>query len=184
MKRYRLLLILIGIIGAVLGFLYIIGARSYEKEQANQLNEKLEETQSLDDYFHVYQNEYVRYLRQALDAYLANDPSQACIIQGAVAQQAREGITAGLDAFDKNYYKSKFVVLTFDNFENNEELGKSIQILFQDKPDRIFFAWVGNNDEGEICLLGFLSNDDQDPQQLKEATEFYEGLIYSKEYSL
>ena len=78
-----------------------------------------------------------------------------------------EGITSGLESFDKDYYKSKFVVATFG--DNKEiEGSKDIQIIFKDRPDRIFYAWIGNNPQGEICLLGFNSKNEIDSEKLRE----------------
>ncbi len=93
----------------------------------------------LEQYYQVYKNNFVLYLRKALDAYLANDSSGVNISMAAVQEDRRDGIITGLDAFDKNYYKSKFIVLTINDSIAG---GKDIQIIFQDKPDRIFYVWV------------------------------------------
>ncbi len=139
----------------------------------------------IENYYNIYKNPYVIYLRQALNAYLAHDSSQACIFQGAVDKRVDQGIVTGLDAFSKEYYKSKFVVVTIDD---NSENGKDIQIIFQDKPDRIFYAWVGKNPYEEDCLLGFNSKEDFDKEEnkenMKKLIEPYKPLIFDKEHAL
>jgi len=128
--------------------------------------------QELESYKTVYQESDVIFLRKALDAYLENDSSKACILQVAVTKTDEkeygvEGIISGLESFDKGYYKSKFVVATFG--DNKEiEGSKDIQIIFKDRPDRIFYAWIGNNPQGETCLLGFNSKNEIDPEKLRE----------------
>lgn len=137
--------------------------------------------EQIQQYYNVYKNPYVIYLRKALNAYLANDSSQACIFQGAVSGRVDKGIVTGLDSFDKNYYKSKFIVFTIDKDKEN---GENIQIIFQDEPDRIFYAWVGDNPYKELCLLGFNSNENTDKKALREILDYYGPLIFDKNHAL
>ena len=162
MKNKKLLIVLPIITLLIIGiFIYIQKKNEWNPTEENLAN-----------YKSVYQEYPVQFLRKALNAYLEHDSSKACILEIAVKKSdgkdfGIDGITTGLDAFDKKYYSSKFVVATYDD---NKELegSKSIQIIFRDLPDRIFFAWVGRNPEGEICLLGFNSKDNQDQKVLKE----------------
>jgi hypothetical protein len=118
-----------------------------------------------------------------LNAYLANDSSEAVISMSAVTENHREGITSGLDAFDKEYYKSKFIVATID--EDTETKGcRHIQIIFQDKPDRIFYAWICQLDNGDYELRSFNSKDYIDPEAMKEMVKFYEPLLFDKKHAL
>lgn len=133
------------------------------------------------EYNQIYQNTEIIFLRQAFNAYLENDSSKACIIAGAVNQDKRDGIITGLDSFSKDYYKSKFIVATIDD---NSENGKDIQIIFQEKPDRIFYAWVGQNPQGQTCLIGFNSKENFDQQELKQLLEKYKPLISDPKYSI
>lgn len=150
------------------------------QEAPIELKEVLD-PRELEGYYRVYKNPFVLYLRKALNAYLANDSAQACIFEGAVKEQRREGIITGLEAFNKDYYKSKFIVTTIDDDKEN---GKNLQIIFQDKPDRIFFAWVGNNPSGEICLLSFNSKESFDEKAMKEMTDYYKPYLFDKEHAL
>lgn len=135
----------------------------------------------IEGYFLSYKNPHVVYLRQALNAYLARDSSQACIFQGSVDKREDQGIITGLDAFSQTYYKSKFVVFTINDDKDN---GKNIQIIFQDKPDRIFYAWVGNNPDKKLCLLGFNSTAKIDEKTFQSMFNYYEPLILDKTHSL
>lgn len=137
--------------------------------------------EELEEYYRVYENPYVLYLRKALDAYLANDSSDVNISMAAVEGINMEDITSGLAAFDKEYYKSKFVVVTIDNSIAG---GKDIQIIFQDKPDRIFYAWVYQLAGGDYELRGFNSKDDIEPEAMEVMVEFYEPLLFDKEHAL
>jgi hypothetical protein len=78
------------------------------------------------DYYLVYKNADVRYLRRVFDGYL----------RGA---RVTEEEAESLGKWDKAYYRSKFVVLSRDN---NTFGGTFITIMFQDRPDKVFVAWV------------------------------------------
>ena len=136
----------------------------------------------------IYKEVPVTFLRKSLNAYLINDSSKVCILQVAVTKSdgknyGMEEITSGLEAFDKSYYKSKFVVATYD--DNKETEGsKNIQIIFRDKPDRIFYAWIGRNPQGEICLLGFNSRNDIDPVKLQETIKSTEPYFSNPDLAI
>jgi hypothetical protein len=143
--------------------------------------------QQLQEYYDTYKKPYVVIIRTALNAYLANDSSKACIKQIAATSRTDQGIITGLDSFSRDYYKSKFVVLTI-NDNKDLEGSKDIQIMFQEKPDRIFYAWTGldpqNPQSGKYCLFGFNSKADIDQATLQKWIEFYKPLIFDKEHSL
>jgi hypothetical protein len=82
--------------------------------------------EQMKDYYLVYKNADVRYLRRVFDAYL----------RGA---RVTEEESESLGKWDKAYYRSKFVVLSRDN---NTFGGTFITIMFQDRPDKVFVAWV------------------------------------------
>ena len=83
-------------------------------------------------YYAVYKNRDVRYLRSLFNDYLAGRR-----VQTGGRDRADEFTL--LDTWNKSYYKSKFIVLTF-----NKALGGGSQfsILFLDNPDRVFNVWV------------------------------------------
>lgn len=147
-----------------------------KKVKSSELNPK-----GLEEYYKTYKNPFVVYLRKALNAYLANDSSNINIAVAAVTEARREGIISGLDSFDKEYYKSKFVVLTFTK---NIAGGVDIQIMFQDKLDRIFYAWVYKLAGGNYELRGFNSKEYFDPMKIKELNNAYKQFLLDKEHSL
>ena len=79
----------------------------------------------LEQYYKVYKNADVRYLRTVFDAYLKSECSE----------QERQT----LDKWNKEYFHSKFIVMSRDQ---NTFGGSFITILFQDRPDKVFVAWV------------------------------------------
>src|SRR3990167_6193768 len=106
----------------------IIGVFIYIQKK----NEWKPTEENLTNYKFVYQEYPVQFLRKALNAYLEHDSSKACILEIAVKKSDGkefeiEGITTGLDAFDKKYYSSKFVVATYDDSKQFED-SKDIQI--------------------------------------------------------
>lgn len=91
----------------------------------------------LKSYYAVYQNADVRYLRSVFNAYLS----------GSVRSPEEKD---ALSKWSKDYYRSKFVVLSRDA---NPFGGTLITILFQKKPDKIFVAWVyAEGQKGELTL--------------------------------
>jgi hypothetical protein len=82
--------------------------------------------EQLEQYYLVYKNADVRYLRTLFDAYLEGT--------GGTAEE-RES----LKKWDMDYYRSKFVVMSRDK---NTFGGTLITIMFQDRPDKVFVAWV------------------------------------------
>jgi hypothetical protein len=81
------------------------------------------------DYYLVYKNADVRYLRTVFHAYLSG---------ARITEEEAES----LSKWDKGYYRSKFVVLSRDN---NALGGTFITIMFQDRPDKVFVAWLYPN---------------------------------------
>jgi hypothetical protein len=155
-----------------------VSESSVDIKSIEELKTSAEEMES---YYRVYKNPFVIYLRKALNAYFAHDSSGVDIARVAVDKDEREGIISGLDSFDKSYYRSKFVVITINDSMAG---GKDIQILFQDKPDRIFYAWVYQLATGEYELRGFNSKESFDPEAMKDMTNAYKDLIFDKEHSL
>lgn len=176
MKSKKLFIGLLSLVVIIFSlFIYFTKKAEWKPTEENLIN-----------YEAVYHEFSVRFLRDALDAYVANDSKSVCILDAAVYKfngkdKVFEGITSGLDAFDKSYYRSKFIVWSFTE---NSENGNNIMILFRDKPDRLFYAWVGRNPEGEICLMGFNSRDDTDKKALEKTIKSLKPSIYDTKYGI
>lgn len=82
--------------------------------------------QELEQYYLVYKNPDVRYLRTVFNACLkgTGGTKNECDV---------------LNKWNKGYFRSKFVVLSRND---NTFGGTFITILFQDRPDKVFIAWV------------------------------------------
>ncbi len=135
----------------------------------------------INQYYQVYNDPYVLYLRKALNAYLADTINEVNVAEEAINKDKENGLITGLDSFDKSYYRSKFVVFTINN---NLAGGKDIEIVFQEKPDRIFYAWVYQLADGNYELRGFNSKENIDKEQMSKILEGYKDLILDKEHSL
>lgn len=157
-----------------------VKVKNYQ-HRALELKPLVIEQKDLEGYYRVYKNPFVLYLRKALNAYLANDSSEVNISMAAVEKGNSDGIISGLDAFEKDYYKSKFIVLSI-----NDSLGggKDIQMIFQDKPDRIFYAWVYKLAGGNYELRGFNSKEHFDENEIKEMIDYYKSYLFDKEHAL
>lgn len=148
---------------------------------AKSVNISSQDSAEQSNYYKVYDNPYVIYLRKSFNAYLNNDINSVSISTTAIEKNIKDGIINGLDSFDKSYYKSKFVVITI-----NDSLagGKDIQIIFQDKPDRIFYAWVYQLSDGNYELRGFNSKENIDKNEMDKIIETYRSYIFDGNHSL
>lgn len=131
-------------------------------------------------YIASYQNLFAIHIRKALDGYLNGSNFGMDIPEATIEKRDNEGTIYGLSAFDKSYYKSKFIVWAI-----NEHLGGGydIDIIFQDKPDKMFSAWVYQLGGGEYDLRMFwdkgLTN-----EEIDQIVTSYKKYIFDKQYSL
>lgn len=189
-KKFQITIIIVLIL--LIGFIYIEGYKAQDKEKIietpkptisglNVPDNWKDTSNNIEDYYRVYKNPTILYLRKALDAYLANDSSDINISNAAVEKDSIEGIISGLDSFDKEYYKSKFIVLTINK---SVSVGVDIQILFQDKPDRIFYAWVYQLADGSFELRAFNSKEEMEQKAMKALQAEYKTFLEDKEHAL
>jgi len=124
--------------------------------------------EQLKNYYLVYTNSDVKYLRTLFDAYL----------KGEVGTDEEYTI---LDQWNKNYYRSKFVVLSRNR---NTFGGTLITILFQERPDRIFVAWIYPEDiEGKLTLRGFDLGNFSD-EDIRRTRVRYRELVEDTQHSM
>ncbi len=107
---------------------------------------------------------YLLHVREALDGYL----------HGTNNQENGESLYAptvvdSLDSF-KDYLKSKFVLL---NAEPSIFGGQVFSIVFQDKPDKLFGAWVYKLAGGSYDLRGFWENRDFSKEVMEKIVKLY-----------
>jgi hypothetical protein len=111
----------------------------------------------------VAQDEFVLYLRRAVDDYLSGDflpcDSTGCTHRGLVNGEhyADTAYDADLGDFsltgiDSSSLSGKFIVVGTDIAPGG---GESVLLLFKDRPDRIFHAWVYDYGNGGYDLRSF-----------------------------
>lgn len=159
----------------------IIGEEKIESKAITKEEEEPDFSEDeLESYYAVYKDPYVLHLRKALNGYLNGTNEGMEIPIAVIESQVIDGKQYGLSAFDKSYYKSKFVVLYLDNTDMG---GKVIDILFQDKPDKIFRAWVYKLADGRYDLRGFWQLNIPD-KELAEIVKIFQKFIQDKEHAL
>jgi len=153
--------------------------RIEKEEKQRELDEAEELTLSGDElkqYYAVYKDPFVLHIRKVMDGYLAGKEMPDLTID----KNDLDGAPSGLAAFDKEYYQSKFAVLAIDDALYG---GKDVLIIFQDKPDKIFTAWVYKLADGEYDFRGFWENDEA-TKKIDLALKVFGKYIFDREHSL
>lgn len=148
----------------------------------SMISEETFSAEQLKSYYASYQNPYVLHLRKVLDVYLVDRFFGMDAPEAVDEKRVEGGMVYGLSAFDRTYYKSKFIVWQIDDHIGG---GKEITLIFQVKPDRIFHAWVyqlGDKD-GEYDLRAFWE-DTESSKGIKILLKAYGKYILDKEHSL
>jgi len=105
-------------------------------------------------YYAVYTLPDVQYLRTLFNEYLSGS--------GGTKDEVEL-----LKKFDKNYYHSKFMVTSRTD---NVMGGTSIQFMFQDRPDKIFDAWVypeGASNKFRLRAINVAVSDEEDLRRIR-----------------
>lgn len=119
-----------------------------------------------EQYYPVYERPQVIFLRKALNAYLQGDGR---------SEEKKE-----LAKFSSDYYKSKFIVFSFDPCPLG---GTFLTIMFQDTPDKVFTAWIyDTSDHGlELRSMELAKFDDE---QIGEFRIRYKEFLDDKVHAL
>jgi|SRR3989344_18266 len=116
----------------------------------------------------IRNNPYIKHIRTALNGYLDGSNTGAEEVV-ALGEDISSG--CGLSDSDRAYYESKFLLY---GATDNDYGGVQAYIVFVDKPDTIFGAWVYRlGGDGEYSLRGFCKAGP--PDELKE--EFTQTMI-------
>jgi hypothetical protein len=75
----------------------------------------------------------------------------------------------------KEYLKSKFVLLEVNNAATMG--GKDMFIVFVDKPDKVFYAWVYQNADGKYEMRAFEPYDKISPAEAKGMYEHSKPMV-------
>jgi len=118
----------------------------------------------LQSYYDSYKDPFVMQIRTTLDIYLKDPTSlSSLLVEKSVGP---ENAKEGLDSFSSDYYKGKFVVI---DIRNSVAGGKFIDILFLDKPDKVFLVWVYKLEGGEYEMRAIAEN----PYYTQEKIDYY-----------
>jgi len=151
----------------------------YEKPQLEPVTLK-NSKEAVEGYYRIYENPMVKYIRTALNAYLDEDPQN--IVSEVVKEKDEDAnYIYGLDSFDKEYYKSRFVVILKEDYPFG---GNQFTIMFQDKPDKFFTAWVYENPDKTYELRGFSSVKKQRAEDIKKVNTEFKDFLMDKVHSM
>jgi len=144
----------------------------------------------LQGYFNVYEDFHVIHLRNVLDSYLNGDYERMDKDSNIISMDAIKQ----LDSYNKDYYKSKFIVLYINNTATG---GKFIDIIFQDKPDKVFKTWIYDRYSYEEDISGEINEYDIDyynlivfeespktEEEMEVFLKMYKNFIADKEHAL
>ena len=160
----------------------VVKPRVEQEEQVDEIKPLEFTEEQLESYYSSYSNPYVIHIRKALGGYLDGsnvgmDSPESVIEKGEI-----NGTPTGLSSFDKDYYKSKFIVYAINNSIAG---GKEIVIIFQDKPDKLFTAWVYKfGGEEEYDLRGFWQDLTYDEGKMAEIQQLYKNQLEDKEHAI
>jgi hypothetical protein len=116
-----------------------------------------------------------------LDGYLALKQGKSSKWHGDSKTHAHMTEFTDLEKVDSAYLSSRFTVYKLDNdlFAG----GRWVSILFIDKPDRIFKAWMYLTGDGVYELRGF-KDSGITPGQIATMRLTYEKLMLDKQHAL
>ena len=150
--------------------------------QANEPEELKFTEEELKGYYSSYKNPFVLHIRKALNGYLSGTNEGIDMPDLVIkADISEDGTIGGLSSFSSDYYKSKFIV-----FAINDSVigGKMINIVFQDKPDKLFNAWVYKLAGGSYDFRGFWQNKEFTPDKMKNINIQFKAYLEDKKHAL
>ncbi len=131
------------------------------------------------EYEKVYQDPFVKHVRVALDNYV--NGSTEGIANVAISSVNEDGSPSGLKAFSNDYYRSKFVVASINDGIFG---GEFISIVFQDKPDKVFDAWVYSIDPQTYELRAFSQDKSFDESKMESYRQRYNKILEDKQRAI
>lgn len=140
--------------------------------------------EELKQYKETLTNPYVVHVRTALNGYLDGSNEGMWNPDLTINKHEEGEYISGLAAFDKSYYRSKFVVLAVKDFVGG---GKEINIIFQDKPDTLFSAWVyspGGGASNHYDLRKFWQKQGWGPKEMSGIQTALSSYLYDPQYGV
>lgn len=121
----------------------------------------------------AYELPSVNALRTILNKYLNGETDG--MYDQVLKEGDMDGSVCGLEAFDKKYYESKFIIW---DTETAKYGGRITHVIFTDYPDKIFFTWVyniGDDENPEYELRSFCENGPREEKE--EFTKMLKAMI-------
>lgn len=147
--------------------------KKLESEEPSRISENPTEEE-------IYNSEYIKHIRVALNGYLDGNISEA---DKPLSEIVDGGNKCGLDSFDKSYYTSKFIVVSA---RDSDYGGVQANLFFIEKPDTLFWVWiykvVGEDQQDEYQMRAFCE-DGPAPEEKTQFDEFTKGMIKNSKYS-
>lgn len=156
-----LLVCLIILIGVFVMFIFYGSKKNEELCKEGSFAPPLEQEVAYDN--EIRKNEFVQYLRKALDSSIAGD---------------------NFDLTNySDYIKGKFIVLATSTAPGG---GSSIILMFKDKPDKVFYAWVYDYLDGKYDLRGFMEYDlaKNEAPNIQETQKSFINQLCDKDFGL
>jgi len=182
MKNKNIYLIFLVTALLVLGVVFLNFRIGKSTQPIIQDDQKPQETErkmteaELQDYYSMYKNPFVLQIRTALNSYL-NDPK-------TLSETVLEGLgdgKSGLNSYSSDYFRGRFVVM---GIKKSLAGGEEVNILFPDKPDKVFWVWVYKLAGGDFEMRGFKENTYYTKEKIEYYINQYPQLLQNKEYSL
>jgi len=136
----------------------------------------------LEFYYASYKSPYVIHLRKALNGYLDGSNYGMDTPEIVISGKRTDETIDGLSSFDKSYYRSRFIVCIIRDFIGG---GKEISIIFQDKPDKLFKAWVykiHGRDKYDLRMFG--QNLYFDKEKMVKIRQQYKKQLEDKKHAI
>ncbi|HBY09772.1 MAG TPA: hypothetical protein VI911_06800 [Patescibacteria group bacterium] len=130
----------------------------------------------LQSYYDTYEDPFVIQIRTTLNSYL-KDPK---MLSETVLEGLGDG-KSGLNSYSSEYFKGRFVVM---DIKNGLAGGKEINIIFPDKPDKVFWVWVYVTTDGVYEMRGFQVNSIYTEDKIQYFLKQYQNLIQDISHSL
>jgi hypothetical protein len=125
---------------------------------------------------------YFQELRNIFDKYLNGQKISEAEISAPelVIETSNDGQICGFKSFDKDYFKSKFIL---SGIEEGQFGGIYIDILFLNKPDKMFTAWFYETPEG-WDLRSFCENANATPEEINASLKYLGDYLLKPGFSI
>lgn len=157
-------------------------------DQMPALDSKLSEGElalsdsELNSYYALYKEPGTISLRTALNNYLSGNGDGLESTAVVKATLPNTGELMGLNAFDRNYYKSKFIILLRN--PQGSAGGDLFTIIFVDRPDKVFQAWMAGDNSTGYSLRGFMQLNKYDEAAIVDIKTKYKRFFTDFEHMM